>query len=54
MAKVVKQKYIKADGSKAIYGYLIPIKKSQLESSNINPDKEIIVKVENGKLIISN
>lgn len=54
MAKIVKQKYIKADGTKEIYSYLIPVPKQKIIESNINPDKPIKIEIVNGKLIISN
>lgn len=54
MAKVVKQKYTKSDGSKAIYSYLIPVPKNIMEASDINIDKEIKIEIQKGKLIISN
>jgi hypothetical protein len=54
MAKVVKQKYTKSDGSKAIYSYLVPVPKFLMETSGINVDKEIKIEIQKGKLIISN
>lgn len=54
MAKVVKQKYTKSDGTRAIYSYLIPITKTKMELSSIDPDKPINIEVKNGKIIITN
>ena len=54
MAKIVKQRYIKADGSKEVYSYLIPVPKKIIAESKINPDKPIQIKVEHGKIIITN
>ena len=54
MAKIVKQKYTKADGTKEIYSYLIPVSKKKIEESGINTDKEIKVEIKEGKIIISN
>lgn len=54
MAKIVKQKYIKANGEKAIYSYLIPVAKSKMEISGIDVDKPIKIEIKNGKIIISN
>lgn len=54
MAKVVKQKYTKANGTREVYGYLIPIQKGVMEMSGICIDKDLKIKVENGKIIISN
>lgn len=54
MAKVVKQKYIKADGTREIYGYLIPIQKAIMKKSGINIEKDLKIIIENNKIIISN
>lgn len=54
MAKIVKQKYTKCDGSKEVYSYLVPIKKILIEEAGINPDKDIKVEVQKGKIIITN
>lgn len=54
MAKIVKQKYIKANGEKAIYSYLIPVANSKIETSGIDVDKPIKIEIKNGKIIISN
>lgn len=54
MAKIVKQKFTNAKGERKIYSYLIPVSKILIEASKINPDKEISIKIENGKLVISN
>ena len=54
MAKIVKQKYIKANGEKTIYSYLIPVAKSKMETSGIDVDKPIKIEIKNGKIIISN
>ena len=54
MAKIVKQKYIKANGEKAIYSYLVPVPKQKIIESGINPDKPIKIEIINGKLTISN
>ena len=54
MAKLVKQKYTKIDGTREIYSYLVPVPKQKIIESGIDPDKPIIIKIENGKLIISN
>lgn len=54
MAKIVKQKYTKTDGTRAVYSYLIPISKTKIETSGIDPDKPIKIEIINGKIIISN
>ena len=54
MAKLVKQKYTKADGTRDIYSYLAPISKMKIKESGINPDKEIKIEIVKGKIIISN
>lgn len=54
MAKIVKQRYTKKDGSRDIYSYLVPITKTKMIESGINPDKPIKIEIQKGKLIISN
>lgn len=54
MAKIVEQKYTKADGTRAVYGYLIPIPKSKIQLASIDTTKPINIKTEKGKLIITN
>ena len=54
MAKIVKQKYTKSDGTRAIYSYLIPISKTKIQMSGIDPDKTINIEVQKGKIIITN
>ena len=54
MAKIVKQKYIKADGTRDVYSYLIPVPKQKIIESGLNPDKPIIINIESGKLVITN
>lgn len=54
MAKIVKQKYIKNDGTKAVYGYLVPIKKDIMEGSGIDTEKPIKVEYKKGMLVITN
>lgn len=54
MAKLVKQKFTNAKGERKIYSYLIPVSKTLIEESKIDPDKEINIKLENGKLVITN
>lgn len=54
MAKLVKQRFINGKGERKVYSYLIPISKIKIEESGIDPDKEISIKIENGKLVISN
>lgn len=54
MAKIVKQRYTKADGTRDVYSYLIPINKSKMKESGINPDKEIKIEIQKGKIIITN
>ena len=54
MAKIVKQKYTKADGTREIYSYLVPVKKSIMEKAGIDINKEIKIVIENKKIIISN
>ena len=54
MAKLVKQKYTKIDGTREIYSYLIPVPKQKIIESNIDPDKPIKIEIVNGKIVISN
>lgn len=54
MGKIVKQKYTTADGTRKTYSYIIAIPKAKIAESNIDPDKEIKIKVESGKIIITN
>ena len=54
MAKLVKQKYTTVDGTRKIFAYLAPIPKDIVNESKINPEMPIKVKVELGKIIITN
>lgn len=54
MAKIVKQKYTKADGTREVFSYLIPVSKKKIIESGINPDKEIKIIISKGKITISN
>lgn len=54
MAKLVKQKYTKIDGTREIYSYLVPVPKQKIIESGLNPDKPITIKIESGKLVITN
>lgn len=54
MAKIVKQKYTKRDGTRDVYSYLVPVSKIKMKLSGIDPDKEIKMEILKGKIIISN
>lgn len=52
MAKLVKMKYRTIGGDLKINTYNATISKKIVVASGIDPEKEIIVKAENGKIII--
>lgn len=54
MAKLVKMKYRTIGGDLKINTYNATISKKIVVASGIDPEKEIIVKAENGKIIIEN
>lgn len=54
MGKLVKQKFNSVNGDRKVYSYLVAIPKKVIIESNIDPDKEIKIKVENGKIVLSN
>ena len=52
MAKLVKMKYKTLGGDVKINTYNATISKKIVEESGLDPEKEITVKAENGKIII--
>lgn len=52
MAKLVKMKYRTVGGDLKINSYYAPVSKKVVAESGLDPEKEIIVKAENGKIII--
>ena len=52
MAKLIKMKYRTLVGDIKINSYNASISKKIINESGIDPEKEIIVKAENGKIII--
>lgn len=52
MAKLAKMKYRTVDGDLKINTYTTAIPKKIVAESGIDPEKEITVKAENGKIII--
>lgn len=54
MAKLNKMKYRTVDGDLKINTYTTTISKKIVKESGIDPEKEITVKAENGKIIIEN
>lgn len=54
MAKLVKMKYRTVGGDLKINSYNVTISKKIVAESGLDPEKEIIVKAENGKIIIEN
>ena len=52
MAKLVKMKYRTVGGELKINSYYAPVSKKVVAESGIDTEKEIIVKAENGKIII--
>ena len=52
MAKLVKMKYRTLGGEIKINSYNASISKKIIKESGIDPEKEITVKAENGKIII--
>lgn len=52
MAKLIKMKYRTLGGDIKINSYNASISKKIVAESGLDPEKEIIVKAENGKIII--
>lgn len=52
MAKLIKMKYRTVGGDLKINAYNANISKNIIKESGIDPEKEIIVKAEKGKIII--
>lgn len=52
--KLVKNKYYTSKGEPKLNNYMVYIKKSLVEQSGIDPEKDIKVYVENGKIVIDN
>ena len=52
MAKLIKMKYRMVGGDLKINSYNATISKKIVVASGIDPEKEITVKAENGKIII--
>lgn len=52
MAKLVKMKYKTLGGDVKVNTYNATISKKIVEASGLDPEKEITVKAENGKIII--
>lgn len=52
MAKLVKMKYRTVGGDLKINSYYAPVSKRVVAASGLDTEKEIIVKAENGKIII--
>lgn len=52
MAKIGKQSYFTADGSKKVNCYKVNISKEIVNKSKINIDKEIEISAEDKKIII--
>ena len=52
--KLVKNKYYTSKGESKLNNYMVYIKKSLVEQSDIDPEKDIKVYVENGKIVIDN
>lgn len=52
MAKLAKMKYRTVGGDLKIYSYNTAISKKIVAESGLDPEKEITVKAENGKIII--
>ena len=54
MAKLVKMKYRTIGGDIKINSYIATISKKVVKASGIDPEKDIIVKADNNKIIIEN
>ena len=54
MAELVKMKYRSVGGDLKINSYYAPVSKKVVAASGLDTEKEIIVKAENGKIIIEN
>lgn len=52
MAKLVKMKYRTVGGDLKINSYNVTVSKKIVAESGLDPEKEITVKAENGKIII--
>lgn len=52
--KLVKNNYYTSKGESKLNNYMVYIRKSLVEQSDIDPEKDIKVYVENGKLVIDN
>lgn len=52
MAKMIKQKYRTLGGDVKLNCYYITVPKKVVEESGLNPDREIIVKAENNKIVV--
>lgn len=52
MAKMVKQKYRTLKGDIKLNTYFVTVPKKVVENSGMDPDRDVIVKAENGKIVI--
>lgn len=52
--KLVKNKYYTSKGEPKLNNYMVYIRKSLVEQSDIDPEKDIQVYVEDGKIVIDN
>lgn len=52
MAKLVKQNYKTKDGQVKLHCYKLTLSKEIINEAKINSEDELIIKVENGKIVI--
>ena len=52
--KLIKNKYYTSKGESRLNNYMVYIRKSLVEQSDIDPEKDVEVYVENGKIVIDN